>query len=121
MARTFEPKPFPAGRVILAGLAIALLIAAPAASAGSLEEYKSSGEIGEQTDGYVAAVNAKPSADVRKVVEDINDGRRKKYTAIAEKNETDAATVGQLAGKKLVKRAAPGTNIRKPGEDWRKR
>ena len=108
MARIFDKYFPPAGRAILAGLAIAaaLLVVAAGASASSLEEYKTAGKIGEQTDGFVAAVAAEPAAEVTRVVDDINRRRQEKYTAIAAKNGTEASTVAKLAGEKLVKRAA---------------
>ena len=113
------------GRLAKAAAACAaafILLLAPApAEASSLDDLKSEGEIGEQTDGYVAAVDASPSAEVRGVVADVNTKRRAKYTEIAAKNGTDVDTVGQLAGEKLVKRAASGTYIRKPGGSWKKR
>lgn len=123
MTRTFEALCVSRRIAVAASLTLAIcwLFVAGSATAGALDDYKSSGEIGEQTDGYVAAVASNPSSDVRETVRDVNDRRREKYTGIAEENGTDPATVGQLAGEKLVRRVPPGTYIRQPGGKWKQR
>ena len=101
-------------------LALALF-AAPAALADGLDDYKASGEVGEQLDGYVGIVSQSPSAEVKATVDGINKKRREKYVGIAEARGIDVSQVAGLAGKKLAERTPSGQYVRDGSGKWRKR
>jgi len=76
------------------------LFALPA-SALNLKQAKDQGLVKETTSGYIVAV--KPSAEVNRLVGQINAGRKAEYQRIAKKNGTPLSAVEQQAGKKLTK------------------
>ena len=106
---------------LAAGVGLALLLAlalpVPAASL-ELEAAKRDGLIGEKADGFVGIVAAKPSADVRALVDSVNAKRRARYEEIAKKNGTPLDAVAAVAGEKLVQRAAPGEWVTDAQGTW---
>jgi hypothetical protein len=103
------------------GLAAAVFWLAIAAAALDLDAAKQRGLVGEQTDGYVAALETSPSGDVEQLVADVNQRRRASYEAIARKNGTDVKAVAALAAQKLVERAPAGAWIRDGGQWYQKK
>jgi len=87
---------------------IALLLTAAPAAALDLDEAKQQGLVGEQTDGYVGAVDPSPSDEVKALVAEVNQKRRASYREIAQKTGTSVETVAALAAQKLVERAPAG-------------
>ena len=73
-----------------------------------LDTARARGLVGEQNDGYVGAVSASPSADVKALVAEVNGKRRAAYADIAKKNGTAPDAVAALSGQKLIERAPPG-------------
>jgi uncharacterized protein YdbL (DUF1318 family) len=102
------------------GAAAAVLCFALSAAALDLDAAKQQGLVGEQTDGYVAAVDDSPSDEVKQLVADVNEKRRASYQAIASKNGTDVKAVAGLAAQKLVARAPAGAWIRDGGRWYQK-
>lgn len=102
-------------------LPLVALLFAGAAAALELDAAKSEGLVGERTDGYVAAVGAAPSDEVRALVEDVNGKRKASYEEIAAKNGTDPDKVAGLAAKKLLERAPPGAWIFADGRWYQKK
>ena len=99
------------------GIALLLALAVPAASL-ELEAAKRDGLIGEKADGFVGVVVAKPSAEVRALVDSVNAKRRARYEEIAKKNGTPLDAVAAVAGEKLTGRAAPGEWITDAQGNW---
>ncbi len=116
-------RPQIASQRLLKGLLILALalIAAPTARADALNDYKQSGQVGEQRDGYVGIVTKSPSAELEATVSDINRKRREKYAGIAETRGIDVSQVASLAGKKLVERTPSGQYVKDGSGKWRKR
>ncbi|WP_416396608.1 YdbL family protein [Allohahella sp. A8] len=83
-----------------------------------LEEAKNQGLVGEQPNGYVAAVVSSPEAEA--LVQEINAKREDAYVRVAEKNKIDVSKVGALAGKKLIEKSEPGQFVRLPNGQWQK-
>jgi uncharacterized protein YdbL (DUF1318 family) len=109
-------------RASLSAFAAALLLAiALPAAALDLDAAKQQGLVGEQTDGYVGAVEASPSDAVKALVADINAKRRASYQQIAAKNGTSVESVAGLAAQKLVERAPAGAWIRDGGQWYQKK
>jgi uncharacterized protein YdbL (DUF1318 family) len=100
-------------------LSALLLVCAPLAVADlSLDAAKQQGLVGEDASGYLAAVVAAPSKEVRALVKSINDQRREEYERIAADNGIDVGDVEQLAGRKAIEKTLPGGYIRLPGSGW---
>ena len=106
--------------LLTAVVAIAVCGAALPSAALDLDSAKAQGVIGEQTDGYVAAVSADAPADVKSLVADVNAKRRAAYQEIAQKNGTKAEDVAMLAAQKLLTRAPSGAWIREKGQWYQK-
>jgi uncharacterized protein len=102
--------------VLFVGLGQAAL-----ALALTLDEAKSQGLVGEKLDGYIAAVVAAPSAEVRALVTSTNDGRRKVYADLAQRNGITLEAVGVLSGEKLQTAAPMGQYIQMPDGKWRRK
>jgi len=100
---------------------LTLLVPVLAVAAIGLDTAKREGLVGEDANGYLAAVVDRPSKDVRDLVAEINDKRRTEYERIAAENGIDVEAVEQLAGKKAIEKTEPGHYIRLPGEGWRRK
>ena len=95
------------------------LLALPmSAFALSLDEAKTNGLVGEQSDGYLGSVADNTTAEVRSVLADINGKRKAKYEQIAKDNNTELRTVEALAGKKLIEKTAEGNYVKVDDGAW---
>lgn len=94
-----------------APLAALLLLAAPPVVAGTLEDAKSAGWVGERADGMLGIVRSDAPGDVRALVARVNEGRAEEYQRIARANGVSVDAVAALAGEKLIDRAAPGEYV----------
>jgi len=94
-------------------------IGAPA-HALELDQAKRDGLVGETMEGYLAAVADRPSAEVARLVEEINARRRAEYRRIAEQNGIELAQVEALAAKKAIEKTDPGHWVRVDGA-WRRK
>jgi uncharacterized protein YdbL (DUF1318 family) len=83
-----------------------------------LDTAKSQKLVGETPSGYLAPATASPSADVKKLVADINAQRRAAYQNIANSNGTSISDVEKLAGQKAINNTAPGNLIQTPSGSW---
>ncbi len=102
-------------------VAIAAVGAALPSAALDLDSAKQQGIVGEQTDGFVAAVSDDAPADVVAFVADVNARRKVAYEEIAQKNGTQVEDVGVLAAQKLIGRAPAGAWIRDKGKWYQKK
>ena len=100
---------------------LGLLLAAAPALAVDLDGAKASGQVGEQVDGYVGLVKGNAPKAVQDLVRQVNDGRRKKYAAIASKNGIAVQAVAARAGAMLVERAAKGRWVKGSTGSWRQK
>lgn len=94
-----------------AGLALAL----------TLDEAKTQGLVGERPDGYIAAVAPQPTDEVKTLVTSTNDGRRKVYAELAQRNGITVEAVGVVSGEKLQGNTPAGQYILSPGGQWQKK
>jgi len=97
-----------------------LLCAAGGVHALELDEAKRAGLVGETMEGYLAAVDSSPSAEVAALVEEVNGKRRAEYERIARANDIDVAEVEALAAKKAIEKTRPGGWVRVNGT-WRQK
>lgn len=105
--------------MVMLGLLCAF-ISAPALAL-TLDEAKAQGLVGEQVDGYVAAMNPSPSPEVAALVQSTNEGRRRVYADIAQRNGISVEEVGVLSAEKLREQAAPGHFIQLPSGEWQRK
>jgi uncharacterized protein YdbL (DUF1318 family) len=98
-------------RFLLATLLLVggLGLAALPARADSLEEARAAGQVGERADGYIALVDSNASADVKKLVDDVNSQRRAAYQKIAGEKGVPAEQIGAITAEKIIR------EILKPG------
>ncbi len=95
-----------------------LLIAQPVYSI-ELQTAKAQGLVGETPGGYLEAVKS-PSAEVKALVESVNNKRKQKYQEIAARNNTSLQAVEQLAGEKAIEKSTAGSYI-KLGGSWQQK
>lgn len=100
----------------------AAFLAAAAAQAMTLDEAKASGSVGEGLDGYVHLVDAASApADVKALVDDINNKRKARYQEIATERGVPLSNVAALAGAKLIERAPAGEYVRDSTGTWKRK
>ncbi len=112
----------PTTLAIAAAVLLATGLTATAALAQRDPEYqaaRSSGQVGEQTDGYLGIVGGE-TASLRALVNNINIQRKAAYTRSA----ADSATVEQFAftsGCNLIAKTVPGEKYQAPDGGWKTR
>jgi uncharacterized protein YdbL (DUF1318 family) len=99
---------------------IGLALAAASASAADLSQAKAAGQVGERLDGYLGTVSATAPAEVRALVQDINQRRRLEYQRIAEKNGVSVDQVARLTAKKVIEQAPSGHYV-ETTSGWQRR
>lgn len=87
----------------------------------TLDEAKAQGLVGEQTDGFVGSVTASPSAEVQALITSTNDGRRKVYADLAQRNNITVEAVGVLSAEKLYAGAASGHYLQNKSGQWERK
>jgi uncharacterized protein YdbL (DUF1318 family) len=100
---------------------VVMLMVACSSWAIDLKSAKAQGLVGEANNGYLAAVVASPSADVKKLVSSVNAKRKAKFLEAANKT---GATVEQVALRfyqRAVQQTAAGQYYQTPAGDWRKK
>ncbi len=98
-----------------------IILANTSAWALSLDEAKAIGLVGEQPNGYLAAVEGQSSPEVNALIQSVNQQRQQRYQDIAKKNSTTLAAVEVLAGKTAIKKTSPGNYIQLPSGQWTKK
>jgi len=98
-----------------------IVLGAHVASAETLDDAKSAGQIGEGVDGYVHLVDKGAPDAVKALVKDVNDKRREKYGSIAKTRGAPIEDVAALAGAKLVERTPAGQYVLDSNAKWRKK
>ncbi|GGD95746.1 hypothetical protein GCM10011515_14550 [Tsuneonella deserti] len=110
--------------IAAAGLATGMLAASPALAQRSPEyaAARSAGQVGEKMDGYLGVVGA-GTAELRRLVSDINIQRRDKYTEAA-KTANPPATLEEFAfaaGCAAIAKTVPGEKYQAPDGSWQTR
>lgn len=102
------------------GLAACGLVAAAPALAQRDPAYqaaRSSGQVGEQTDGYLGVVGSQPKA-IKDLVDDINIKRRANYTQNAQSHSSTVEEWAFTQGCLLIRNTAPGEKYQAPDGSW---
>ncbi len=96
-------------------LLVGLLCASPAWSL-TLDEARVQGKVGETLSGYLAPRS--PDADTLALVQQVNQGREQNYRTLASIHNLKIEDVAELAGQKLVSRAASGEYVKGINGQW---
>ncbi|MEO9333724.1 YdbL family protein [Ectopseudomonas guguanensis] len=80
----------------------------------ALGEAKSSGQLGEQPNGYLGVV--KPGGQAEEIARLINQARRAEYQKVAQDNGISLSDVEAIAGKKAIERTPKGQFIQLNGQ-----
>lgn len=80
---------------------------------------KAQGIVGENNQGFLTAL--KSAGGQQGVVDAENQDRRIIYSAIAKKQGTSPALVGQRRAMRIAQKADPGTMIQDASGNWRKK
>ncbi|MEL7197371.1 MAG: YdbL family protein [Pseudomonadota bacterium] len=81
---------------------------------------RSSGQIGEQVDGYLGIVGS-PTPAIQRLVDDINIKRRAVYARKAQENSATLEEYALTAGCQAIMRTAPGEKYQAPDRTWKTR
>ncbi len=101
----------------------ALVLVAPASAQQRDPAYaaaRASGQVGEKVDGYLG-FPVPPSAEIRRLADDINIKRKAVY---AERAEANGATIEEYAfsaGCQAIARSVPGEKYQAPDGSWQTR
>ena len=98
-----------------------LVLTCSTAWALSLDDAKSKGLVGEQLNGYLAAVTGQSSPEIDALIQSVNQQRQQRYQDIAKKNNTTLKAVEALAGNTAIKKTSPGNYIQLPSGQWSKK
>lgn len=89
------------------------------AQAMTLDEGRTSGAVGERSDGYLEAL--KSSSDVRSFVDMVNSKRKQEYLRISKENGQPVDIVAKLAAEQIVNKLPAGSSYQAPNGSWKKR
>ena len=105
-----------AGLIVLTGVATPAMAQRDPAYAAA----RANGSIGEQTDGYIGIVGA-ATADLQRLVNDINIRRRAVYAEKAQENNATLEQYATTAGCQAIARTTPGEKYQGPDGTWKTR
>jgi len=97
---------------------LGLLIAGPALAL-DLHSARTSGQVGEKLDGYVAALASTP--DVQSLVSEVNAKRQQEYARISKQNGQPVDVVAKLAAQQIITQLPAGSSYQAPDGSWKKR
>ena len=114
--RSFERRRFGIAAALLA-LALALTGSAHAQSARLLDAPRAQGLVGERYDGF-AVVRGAASADVAKLVDQVNAERRGVYQQRATAEKAPVEAVGKIYAQQIMQSAPAGTWFLSEAGQW---
>lgn len=97
-----------------------MLSLANSAWALNLDEAKSQGLIGEQSNGYLGLIN-NSNASAKSLIDDINRKRRAAYTAKAKKAGVELKIIEIRIGERLQQRAKKGEYVQRSNGQWQRK
>lgn len=101
--------------------AIGLLLLLQNAWAIDIRDAKSQGLVGEANTGFIAAVQAPASAEVRALIADVNGKRKARFNETARKTGTTPAQVANRFYELAVQKTTPGNYYQDIGGAWKKK
>lgn len=97
------------------------LLSISVAMAGSLDQPKADGLIGEQANGYLGLISQNVPADIKALVRDVNAKRKARYQSIAGKQGVPLSKVEKVGGTTAMDRTLRGNYIKDNSGRWRKK
>ena len=112
-------------RAVLAGAALATALGGIAAPAYAQRDpayaaARAAGEVGEKMDGYLGIVGTE-TADLRRLVNDINIKRRAVYSQKAQASNATLEEYALAAGCQAILATVPGEKYQAPDGSWQTR
>lgn len=101
--------------------AIGLLLLLQNAWAIDIRDAKAQGLVGEANTGYIAAVQAPVSAEVRALVVEVNKKREARFADTAQKTGTTVTQVAHRFYELAVEKTAPGNFYQDSSGRWQKK
>lgn len=101
--------------------AILLVISMQTAWAIDLDDAKAQGFVGESNTGYLAAVQQPASAEVKALIESVNDKRRIQFERTAEKTNTTVLQVSNRFYELAIEKTRPGHYYQDRSGRWQKK
>jgi len=101
--------------------AIGLTLLLQNAWAIDIREAKAQGLVGEANNGYIAAVQAPASAEVRSLIRDVNARRKTQFARTAQKTGATMQQVAHRFYELAVQKTTPGNYYQDAGGRWRKK
>jgi uncharacterized protein YdbL (DUF1318 family) len=98
--------------------ALLALLATPA-FALDLHQARASGQVGEKTDGYVAALQS--TAEVQALAAEVNAKRKAEYASISQKNGQSVDVVAKLAAEQIINGLPVGSKYQAADGSWKTR
>lgn len=103
----------------IAAFGLAAMLFAFPAFALDLQQARASGAVGEQADGYIAALSHSP--EVAALVSDVNAKRRQEYARIAKEKGQPVDVVAKLAAQQVIGSLGAGASYQGADGSWKKR
>lgn len=100
---------------------ISLLFLLQSAWAIDIGSAKAQGLVGEANNGYLAAVQAPPNAEVRALIAEVNAKRTEEFARTAEKTGATVVQVAYRFYELAVQKTAPGHYYQDTGGSWVKK
>ncbi|MGI9249129.1 MAG: YdbL family protein [Woeseiaceae bacterium] len=101
--------------------AIGLLLLLQNAWAIDIKDAKSQGLVGEANTGFIAAVQAPASAEVRALIADVNGKRKARFNDTARKTGATPAQVANRFYELAVQKTTPGHYYQDISGAWKKK
>ncbi len=108
------------GGALAALLAIGVAVPAMAQRDPEYAAAKAAGQIGEKPDGFLGIVGAE-TADLRRIINDINIKRRAVYAQKAQENNATLEEYALSTGCQLILKTSPGEKYMAPDGSWQTR
>ena len=101
--------------------ALLLVFTLNTAWALDIQQAKAQGLVGEANNGYIAAVQQPASAEVRKLIADVNAKRRSQFQRTAKSNNISVEQVSNRFYELAVEKTRPGHYYQDRGGRWKKK
>lgn len=101
--------------------AIGLMLVLQNAWAIDIREAKELGLVGEANSGYIAAVKAPPSSEVKALIAEVNKKRIARFKASAEQRGLTVEQVANRFYELAVEKTQPGHYYQDTGGRWKKK
>lgn len=97
---------------------LGVLVSFPA-MALNLKEARSTGVLGEQTDGYVYVL--KDGVAIKALADEVNKARKAAYKRISKANGQSVSVVAKLAAKEIIGKLKAGSMYQNADGEWVKK